>query len=337
MKEIIVLDGKMYVREKANNIIAKDGALYACDYEPDPNPENWRTINGAKVHINNEGYIDGGAGGKFNGNGAVPRSMFPDTDSAERRKQKKQAEARAKQQAEQHKKEVEAAREQRKQERAEASRYKQEREAYLKQERVEQKQKFDELRNSYWAEKDEKRKKAIMKELKAAAQNYEQKFGKHPDDDKIRTQKRSDEAVKRASEPLSEKLQKGIGRPQDSDKNHPYWKTPEGKAEQYFSQRMAAAEHGTFTHQDKIKSIAEAARKKALSLNSEAAGINQEIDRINRKRKYTKEDEAKVKELNKKRIKAEREATAFVNEWRKWKVENNVPEPEHFKRVVINL
>lgn len=170
-----------------------------------------------------------------------------------------------------------------------------------------------------------------MKELKAAAQNYEQKFGKHPDDDKIRTQ------TKPSSEPLSEKLQKGIGRPQDSDKNHPYWKTPEGKAEQYFSQRMAAAEHGTFTHQDKIKSIAEAARKKALSLNSEAAGINQEIDRINRKRKYTKEDEAKVKELNKKRIEAERESTAFVNEWRKWKEENNVPEPEHFKRVVINL
>lgn len=67
MKEIIVLGGKLYVQEKANNIIAKDGALYACDYEPDPNPENWRTINGAKVHINNEGYIDGGAGGKFNG------------------------------------------------------------------------------------------------------------------------------------------------------------------------------------------------------------------------------------------------------------------------------
>ncbi|MBO5606207.1 MAG: hypothetical protein J5915_12590, partial [Acidaminococcaceae bacterium] len=234
-----------------------------------------------------------------------PIPIVPNEES-----KKKQAEARAKQQAEQHKKEVEAAREQRKQERAEASRYKQEREAQLKQERVEQKQKFDELRNSYWAEKDEKRKKAIMKELKAAAQNYEQKFGKHPDDDKIRTQKRSDEAVKRASEPLSEKLQKGIGRPQDSDKNHPYWKTPEGKAEQYFSQRMAAAEHGTFTHQDKIKSIAEAARKKALSLNSEAAGINQEIDRINRKRKYTKEGEAKVKELNKKRIKAERESTA---------------------------
>lgn len=206
MKEIIVLGGKLYVQGKANNIIAKDGALYACDYEPDSNPENWRTINGAHVHIDNEGNIDGGAGGKFNGMKRGGRMQY----------------------------------------------------------------------------------------------------------------------------------MKG-NRPQDNDKNHPYWKTPEGKAEQYFSQRMAAAEHGTFTHQDKIKSIAEAARKKALSLNSEAAGINQEIDRINRKRKYTKEDEAKVKELNKKRIEAERESTAFVNEWRKWKEENNVPEPEHFKRIVINL
>ena len=67
MKEIIVLDGKVYVREKANNIIVKDGCLYACDYEPDSNPENWLTINGAHVHIDNEGNIDGGAGGKFNG------------------------------------------------------------------------------------------------------------------------------------------------------------------------------------------------------------------------------------------------------------------------------
>ena len=189
---VYVANGKIYTKKYNRNVFVKDGGIYVSDYEPDSDPENWRTINGAHVHIDSEGNIDGGAGGKFNGNGAVPRSMFPDTDSAERRKQKKQAEARVKQQAEQHKKEVEAAREQRKQERAEAARYKQEREAQLKQERVEQKQKFDELRNSYWAEKDEKRKKAIMKELKAAAQNYEQKFGKHPDDDKIRTQKRSD-------------------------------------------------------------------------------------------------------------------------------------------------
>jgi hypothetical protein len=37
------------------------------DYEPDSDPENWRTIKGAKVHLNGEGQIDGGAGGKFSG------------------------------------------------------------------------------------------------------------------------------------------------------------------------------------------------------------------------------------------------------------------------------
>ena len=36
------------------------------DYPKDSNPENWRTISGAKVHLNEKGQIDGGAGGKFN-------------------------------------------------------------------------------------------------------------------------------------------------------------------------------------------------------------------------------------------------------------------------------
>ena len=38
------------------------------DWEKDPNPENWRTISGAKVHLDENGEIDGGAGGNFNGN-----------------------------------------------------------------------------------------------------------------------------------------------------------------------------------------------------------------------------------------------------------------------------
>lgn len=40
----------------------------ALDYEKDPNPEHWKTINGAKVHVDKNGKYDGGAGGKFNGN-----------------------------------------------------------------------------------------------------------------------------------------------------------------------------------------------------------------------------------------------------------------------------
>ena len=38
------------------------------DWQKDPNPEHWRTISGAKVHLDQNGEIDGGAGGKFTGN-----------------------------------------------------------------------------------------------------------------------------------------------------------------------------------------------------------------------------------------------------------------------------
>lgn len=37
------------------------------DYAKDPNPEHWRTINGSKVHLDENGNYDGGAGGRFNG------------------------------------------------------------------------------------------------------------------------------------------------------------------------------------------------------------------------------------------------------------------------------
>ena len=39
----------------------------ALDYNRDPDPEHWKTINGAKVHLDKNGNYDGGAGGKFNG------------------------------------------------------------------------------------------------------------------------------------------------------------------------------------------------------------------------------------------------------------------------------
>ena len=40
----------------------------ALDYNRDPDPKHWKTINGAKVHLDKNGNYDGGAGGKFNGN-----------------------------------------------------------------------------------------------------------------------------------------------------------------------------------------------------------------------------------------------------------------------------
>lgn len=42
--------------------------VWDAGYPKDPNPDNWRTINGARVHVDGDGNADGGAGGKFNGN-----------------------------------------------------------------------------------------------------------------------------------------------------------------------------------------------------------------------------------------------------------------------------
>lgn len=80
MKEIIVLDGKLYVQEKANNIIAKDGALYAQDFSTDP--EDWITMNGAHVELGEGGKVVGGAGGKLNG------SVYNGTQKAKHAAQK---------------------------------------------------------------------------------------------------------------------------------------------------------------------------------------------------------------------------------------------------------
>ena len=42
------------------------GLTMDAAHPKDPDPKNWRTINGSKVHLT-EGKIDGGAGGKFSG------------------------------------------------------------------------------------------------------------------------------------------------------------------------------------------------------------------------------------------------------------------------------
>ena len=39
----------------------------ALDYNRDPDPKHWKTINGAHVHVDENGGYDGGAGGKFTG------------------------------------------------------------------------------------------------------------------------------------------------------------------------------------------------------------------------------------------------------------------------------
>lgn len=65
---VYVANGKIYTREYNRNVFVKDGGIYVSDYEPDPDPANWRTINSSPVHLDENGEIDGGAGGKFKGN-----------------------------------------------------------------------------------------------------------------------------------------------------------------------------------------------------------------------------------------------------------------------------
>lgn len=47
--------------------LAWRAATCDAEYQKDPNPEHWRTIQGSHVHIDGSGHIDGGAGGKFSG------------------------------------------------------------------------------------------------------------------------------------------------------------------------------------------------------------------------------------------------------------------------------
>lgn len=54
----------------------------------DPDPKNWRTISGAKVHLTN-GKIDGGAGGKFQGKNWVGREKHAYSSPKEPEKSKR--------------------------------------------------------------------------------------------------------------------------------------------------------------------------------------------------------------------------------------------------------
>lgn len=163
-----------------NDLMILIMAKKTLDYQKDPNPENWRTIKGAKVHIDENGKIDGGAGGKFNGKGALPRSMFSgtgkQTEFAEVTEKKKEIAERAQ-------KEKETQKAERKKERAAAQKTKREEKRKLEKERPELKQKFNDLRESYLKETDPKKKRELRNQALEVSQEYFKKYGNHPDND----------------------------------------------------------------------------------------------------------------------------------------------------------
>ncbi len=52
--------------DKTEENLKRIRALDTKGYPDDLNPENWKTINGSHVHLDENGNYDGGAGGKFN-------------------------------------------------------------------------------------------------------------------------------------------------------------------------------------------------------------------------------------------------------------------------------
>ena len=58
--------GLMALSMRLDAYAMQRGMTMDTAHPKDPDPKNWRTINGSKVHLT-EGKIDGGAGGKFSG------------------------------------------------------------------------------------------------------------------------------------------------------------------------------------------------------------------------------------------------------------------------------
>ena len=56
--------GLMALSMRLDAYAMQRGMTMDAAHPKDPDPKNWRTINGSKVHLT-EGKIDGGAGGKF--------------------------------------------------------------------------------------------------------------------------------------------------------------------------------------------------------------------------------------------------------------------------------
>lgn len=77
--------GLMALSMRLDAYAIQRGMTMDAAHPKDPDPKNWRTINGSKVHLT-EGKIDGGAGGKFTGKewtGKTKHEFTPKEKAAE--------------------------------------------------------------------------------------------------------------------------------------------------------------------------------------------------------------------------------------------------------------
>ena len=283
----------------------KLGGVYTRDWEKDPNPENWRTINGSHVHLVN-GKIDGGAGGKFKGNNWTGQkahgsnSFFPRFNYQQNLFGGQEVMPSKTMQKETNRQKRIARRAQRRNERNEANKAAGlARQAEVREYALNTMREFtNEVKSDPSAAK---RAKQFLEHKKNAKYKETKEY------------KDLENAVKTSEDPKM-------------NKNHPYWKTPEGKAQTYFDNMMLESRAWTQPSAKKTELMAQLARERVRKLNSAAAGINQKIDRLNQKRTLTQEDEKELTKLRKQRQEAEHEANAFAAAWQKWKAENNIQE-----------
>ena len=274
-------------------------------YPKDPNPENWRTINGSKVHLTN-GRIDGGASGKFKGKPWTGQkahgsnSFFPRFNYQQNLFGGQEVMPSRTMQKETNRQNRIARRAQRRNERNEANKA-----AGLARQAEVREYALNTMREFTNEVKSDPSAAKRAKQFLGHKKNAKYKETKEYKD--------LENAVKTSEDPKM-------------NKNHPYWKTPEGKAQTYFDNMMLESRAWTQSSAKKTELMAELARERLLKLNSAAAGINQKIDRLNQKRTLTKEDEKELTMLRKQRQKAEHEANAFASAWQKWKAENNIQE-----------
>ena len=87
--------GLMALSMRLDAYAMQRGLTMDAAHPKDPDPKNWRTINGSKVHLT-EGKIDGGAGGKFSGKAWTGKAKHEFTPKEKPKQEEPKAAAKSK-------------------------------------------------------------------------------------------------------------------------------------------------------------------------------------------------------------------------------------------------
>ncbi|WP_297967556.1 hypothetical protein [uncultured Anaerovibrio sp.] len=339
----------------------KLGRVFTMDWEKDPNPENWRTINGSHVHLEN-GKINGGAGGKFAGNDWVGKKMHASDPRVQQGTlfgggkygwavPESKSEKQARETAQANKSSIKSLS-------AEIARLKNHPDRFnwedsnaqrkivsqlsakygevekllkkLPEGSAEHKQALSLL--GYTAEDWEEVKKDIAKEAEREKKRFSEKEkawkAAMAENEAAAKQKGASNNTPKRVEAISQEIGGEPSRHAEVTKKMSMSRG-EQRAKEWFEKeennRLGMDMPG-YSREDDIRNTYNRAIEYRNRLTAIAASVNSEIDRINRKRKPTKEDEATLKQLNTKRMNAENADTAFRAELEKFKQKYGISE-----------